>query len=112
MNYIIEVFDDTNLGENLMIKIIFLVTELQQVGNGILKRANPDLKRTTIFYEGTDIKRDQIFCRAYGFIRRAEEREVVFRLINDSIEERRSGWMNSWIIGSMDCWDWGFSARR
>ena len=72
-----------------MIEIVLLVTELQKVGNGILKRANPDLQRAPIFDESADVEGDQIFCRAYGFIRGAEQREGVSRLIKNGIEIRR-----------------------
>ena len=69
-----------------MIEIVLLVSELQQVSERILKCADPDLKRAAITDQGTDVKSDEILGRAYGFIRRAEEREGVFRLIDDRIE--------------------------
>src|SRR6266550_1769959 len=88
-NHITEPFEDANLRENLMIEIVLLVTELQQVGNGILERANPDLQRAPIFDQSADVQRNQIFCRTYGFIRCAEEREGISRLVNNGIEVRR-----------------------
>src|SRR5947207_4492719 len=89
VNHITEPFDDASLRENLMIEIVLLVTELQQVGNGILKRADPDLQRAPIFDQSADVEGDQIFCRAYWFIRGAEQREGISRLVNNGIEIRR-----------------------
>ena len=85
LNHIIEAFHDAQFSENLMIEIVLLVTELQQVGNGVLKRADPDLQSAAVTDERTDVKRDQIFSRAYGFIRCAEEREIVFRFVDNSV---------------------------
>src|SRR5207247_11316632 len=36
--------------------------------------------------DGTDVRRHQKFTRAYGFIRCAEEREDIFRFVDNGVE--------------------------
>src|SRR5919198_1789821 len=86
LNHLAEPPEHAGLGKDSTIEIVLPVPEFQQVSDRILKRADAYLKRAAVPYEGARVERDSVLGGAHGLVRRAEERKVIFRLVNDAVE--------------------------
>src|ERR1700752_2971014 len=85
-NYFTEPLLGSGFGKNFVIEIVLPVSELQQVSHRIFECADPNLNGAAISDERTDVERDHVLGCVHTAIRRAKERESIFRVFDDTIK--------------------------
>lgn len=81
-----EPVEHARIGEKLTIGVVLLVPQLQQVGDSVAERSDPELERAAVADERADVQADQVVRGVYAGIGRAEKGKVVLRLIDDGVE--------------------------